>query len=397
MSLLDLWKDSKEQLADKQIQQLISFAGNGKLSDGNQTSNEFREFLTVIPSEKLAKYIKNCLESRFDNSGFVLQDLVNEIGQRLGFDVTPGRYRGTTGHTGFDALWRSPTGEVILVEIKTTSAYSFDLDVVAGYRSKLILNGEVPSDLTSILIVVGRFDTGGWEAQIRGSKHAWDTRLISIDSITRLLNLKENLDDPSMFIKIRELLSPHEYTRVDGIIDLVFSTAEDIKDDQVMEIDEIDTNEGDINIPSDQIKKPKFTPVAFHGDCIKKVEIKLGIDLVKQSKASFATPDKKVSVVCCVSSEKYRTNYLSYWYAFYTYQRDYLKSTKNGYLALGCGTPDMTLLIPISDIVSWLDALSVTDKGRLYYWHLHIHKKDEKLNLVTKADSNNIPLNKYII
>jgi len=34
-----------------------------------------------------------------------------------------------------------------------------------------------------VLIVVGRQDTGELEAQIRGSRHAWDIRLISAEAL----------------------------------------------------------------------------------------------------------------------------------------------------------------------------------------------------------------------
>jgi len=47
----------------------------------------FRQFLTEIDSKKLASFATYCLENAFTDSGQVLQDLVNEIGRRLG--LTP--------------------------------------------------------------------------------------------------------------------------------------------------------------------------------------------------------------------------------------------------------------------------------------------------------------------
>ncbi len=41
---------------------------------------------------------------------------------------------------------------------------------------------------SSILIVVGRQDTGDLEAQVRGSRHAWEIRLISVDALLQLMN-----------------------------------------------------------------------------------------------------------------------------------------------------------------------------------------------------------------
>lgn len=43
MSLAEIWGRTPEQLRDKLIQQIISFAGDGKLRDDSKSSQEFRE------------------------------------------------------------------------------------------------------------------------------------------------------------------------------------------------------------------------------------------------------------------------------------------------------------------------------------------------------------------
>jgi hypothetical protein len=42
------------------------------------------------------------------------------------------------------------------------------------------------------------------------------------------MKLKETVEDPTVIRKICTILTPQEFTRVDGIIDLVFSTAEEV-------------------------------------------------------------------------------------------------------------------------------------------------------------------------
>lgn len=93
----------------------------------------------------------------------------------------------------------------------------------------MIEEDRITEDASSILFVVGREDTGDFEAQIRGSRHAWDVRLISIDSLLRLVQLKESVDDPQIIQRICEILIPKEFTRLDHIVDIVFFTAEDAK------------------------------------------------------------------------------------------------------------------------------------------------------------------------
>ena len=183
MALLDLWNKSPEQLADKQVQQLIAFSGAGKLLDGSNCSQEFRSFLASVPSENLAEYADQCLTQTFQDSGFALQDIVNEVGARLGAEVSRGRYRGTSNHIGFDGLWQFGNGHSIVVEVKTTDAYRIDLHVIAGYRKALIQSDSITEANSSMLLVVGRQDTGDLEAQIRGSRHAWDVRIISVDAL----------------------------------------------------------------------------------------------------------------------------------------------------------------------------------------------------------------------
>ena len=61
MSLTTLWQDAPEQIRDRHIRQIIAFAGDGKLLDGNKTSQEFREFIAVLPSSLLGQYAGECL------------------------------------------------------------------------------------------------------------------------------------------------------------------------------------------------------------------------------------------------------------------------------------------------------------------------------------------------
>jgi len=114
--------------------------------------------------------VNECLTEPFTDSGLALQDIVNQIGRRLGFVVSDGRYRGTATHIGFDGLWRSPNGHTLIIEVKTTDAYRIKLDRLISYRRALESETAKPDEGVSFLIIVGREDTGDLEAQIRGSR-----------------------------------------------------------------------------------------------------------------------------------------------------------------------------------------------------------------------------------
>ncbi len=224
-----IWKDNKSLIETKKLHQIISFIGDGVLNDNNETSIELRELLSSVPSFYLKNYIDECLNEKFKDSGFVLQDIINQIGERLGFEIEHGLYRGRSNSIGYDGIWKSKNGTELIIEVKTTDAYRINLDTIAKYREKLIKSQKITESNSSILIVVGRQDTGDMEAQIRGSKHAWDIRIISAESLLLLLETKEKLNDPKTTNQIVESLKPLEYTRLDKLIELIFLTAKDME------------------------------------------------------------------------------------------------------------------------------------------------------------------------
>jgi hypothetical protein len=135
--LLDFWRSSPDTVGKLSIEQIVSNAGDGNLKDGSGCSIELRDYLSQIPSETIAGYVAYCLSFSFVRGGMVLQDLINELGRRLDYKVTNGRYQGTMNTIGFDGLWLSPEGHSIVLEVKTTDAYRISLDTIATYRSKL--------------------------------------------------------------------------------------------------------------------------------------------------------------------------------------------------------------------------------------------------------------------
>ena len=154
MPLVDLWLNSQEQLVDKHVQQIVTFAGDGKLRDGNNASREFHEFLSQIPNQTLCRYVDECLKEALPDGGLVLQDLVNEIGIRLGFSVSYGRYRSSPSQISYDGLWHFPDEHDVIIEVKTTDAYRIDLEKIAEYRQALIDDETVKERSSSILIVI---------------------------------------------------------------------------------------------------------------------------------------------------------------------------------------------------------------------------------------------------
>ena len=131
MPLLSLVASSPEAVRLLTIEQVVATAGDGRLRDGTESQRELREYLRQVAIDALATYADYCLTNSFPKGGHVLQDIVNELGRRLEYDVTNGRYQGTTNAIGFDGIWRDPAGYGLVVEVKTTDAYRLSLDTVA--------------------------------------------------------------------------------------------------------------------------------------------------------------------------------------------------------------------------------------------------------------------------
>ena len=240
--------------------------------------------------------------------------------------------------------------------------------------------GQIPEDQSSILVVVGREDTGELEAQIRGSRHAWDVRLISIDALIRLLQVRHEVDDPVTESQIRSVLVPREYTRVDEIIDLVFSTAEDLIEESPPEDDE----EGKVSRAATE-KRDK--PVSFNDAVASQLSRHLGVNLAKQSRILFADPDVGVAVTCAVSKQYEDSKGAGYWFAFHPHQLEKLEAATTGYAAFGCGSAREIALLPLDYLKEQLDGMNQThrDDGTSY-WHIQIHHDGKRWTLHRRKD-----------
>ncbi len=401
-SILEVYKQNKQFILDKSIRQVLSLAGDGRLRNENKTCQEFRELLSVIPTEYLVKYANECLDDRFDDSGLVLQDIINQAGKRLDFKIEYGLYQGSKNTIGYDGIWDLNQENSIIVEVKTTDAYRINLDHIYSYKRKLVEQNRI-SETSSILIIVGRKDTGDLEAQIRGSRYGWDFRLISVDSLMKLVELKEKLDDEKTIKQISEILRPLEFTRLDKLIEIVFETTQDIQS-EIIDYPEVDSEFGENDKQEDQINEESqkkiektsiLSRVNFHEKCLQKIELSLNINLVKKSRIGYQTPDQKKGFIFCISKVYLEKLGTKYWFAFYPKQEKFLSYFKESYIVYGCGSEDNTFLVPLKLIQDEKDNLSTTEKEGKIYWHIHIHQRKNDFYLRTPETNQTIDLEKY--
>jgi len=399
MPLIALWKSNPAAIGDSTIEQIVAIAGDGILKDGSACSRELREYLAQIPSQKIASYVEHCLSSAFAKSGMVLQDLINELGRRLDYRVLNGRYQGTSDGIGFDGIWRSDSNTII-AEVKTTDAYRISLDTIAGYRQKLHNIGEIDGR-TSILIIVGREDTGELEVQIRGSRHAWDIRLISADALLKLVQLKENSDDRETGRKIRSILAPMEYTRLDNMVDVMFTAATDVETVLAENVSDKELSESSESALSDDTKSGwQFTDFAVldekRAQIVDAVAEKIESKLIKKSRALFWDSTHEKRVACTVSKRYTKRGSNPYWYAYHPAWDQFLREGRDSFFVLGCMDLSFAFVLPLKLLRSNLDALNTTTTERSTYWHIHLAETEPgDYALLLPRRSQQLPLAEY--
>jgi hypothetical protein len=385
-ALQTLLKTDPAQVDGLSIEQVLALCGSGKLTDSSQCSEDFREYLRVAKSERLIKYVQTCLQDRFEAGPLVLQDVVSEFGRRLDYTVENGLYKGKVNAIGFDGVWADVDGRSIIVEVKTTDAYRINLDTIDGYREALITAGKVSKD-SSVLIVVGRQDTGDLEAQVRGSKHAWTIRIISADALAKLVTLKENTEQADSVRRIHELLVPFEYTRLDRIIEIAFAVTEDAK--TAFE-EEQSTLPGDLGPSANEgpAKQQHTSPeiiAAIRANIIAALSAKYS-PLVKKSRALYWSADKSTRVVATVSK---RYGESGYWYAYHLPWDEFLSEGHPGLYVLGCVGRNEAFAIPYEWIHARVDSLNFTEREDGKHWHILLYPTDDgQLVLRFKSGKN---------
>lgn len=351
------------------------------MTDGSVASQELRDWLSVISLERLQACIDECLSDSFQDSPLALQDATNELGRRLGFKVTPGRYRGVKGEVGNDGLWLADDKFALLVEVKTTDVYRVNLDTIARYRESLIQAKSIESEQSSILIAVGRQDTGDLEAQIRGSRHAWDIRLISLDALVRLAEVKEELNDWATSNKINQLLRPVEYTRLDGIVELLFAAKLDLETSSPVAPPEVVKDaEPTTTVTPKQLEQARDSAVS-------RIANKLDCTFVRHGRALRSSSDGTQRLVC-LASQRYDgpAGSGNYWFGFTPSQKDFLADAKKSWVSMVCADSSKTILVPWSEFKNWLPELWTTPATQneldVRHWHLYFNDYGNRVELM---------------
>jgi len=205
------------------------------LDDTTDAKDKFREFLLKDKwhPEHFEAWIEECTR-KGDRSHKVwynaLQDVVVSIGSRLGFDVEFGRYSGSREEIPFDGMWRRPSGEAVLIEVKASGWPVTSVGQLGEYVEQYTESTGADEASVFGLYVVGDSEVQHLIDQIKGGRFRNRLRLISFENLVDLWCLKNDLDEiggeDAGAARVQTILLPIESVDVGNFVRLMREIAE---------------------------------------------------------------------------------------------------------------------------------------------------------------------------
>jgi len=186
----------------------------------------------VTQSDMIA-WMDECLEKTGPNFNRALQDIVNSIGERLGFTVEYGLYAGKTGSIGFDGRWVShQTSIELVIETKKSEAYKIDPNQIGGYIEQLNKDKK-EGGATYGIFAIGEEEPSTIVNTIRGSEYRNQIRVVPLKLLLTLLKMKEDVGLGHE--QIVKLLVPIDTINIGEIIKLIESIVKTKVEEETIE------------------------------------------------------------------------------------------------------------------------------------------------------------------
>ena len=375
------------------ISQVVAMCGNGKLTDREdcETSKSLRFYLKNIDHSVLNEHLKQLLGDSFSDSGLVLQDLVNTLGNKLGFEVEFGRYRGNSRDIGHDGLWLHSDANII-IEVKTTDAYRINTNKLIEYSERVQKEKDL-GKAPPVLIVVGRQDTGDLESQIRGCRADDRISIIGAEKLLHLTDAALEIGDGPAISAIRTILTPRDYTRIDTICDVITTATAQTQQVTLETYEESQDNEN--SFVADTHNRLNSIESA-RAKIVHKVEEKFG-KLKKESRAKYSLEvekpgslDMKLYVVV---SKFYDRSDHNYWYSI---QNSWLGKIDHSDTSLGVmlGFVGLNKYVYLDKelLLENIKYLNETHTPDRRYWHVSLRLENKNLFMSLPKKSGELKL-----
>ena len=194
-----------------------------------------------------------------------------------------------------------------------------------------------------------------------------------------------------------------EFTRLDGLVDVMFATVTDVEA-AIIEtaVDKIENTS--TNATKDTVVTPsgwEFTDAAAldakRAKAIDALAKAIGTKFIKKSRALYwdATHDNQIA---CSISKRYTRGAYPYWYAYHPQWDEFLGDGNKSFFVLGCMDLPHAYAIPLDVLRKTLSALNTTTTERSTYWHIHlVETANGSISLQLPKASRQLPLDEFRI
>jgi hypothetical protein len=182
-------------VVDLTLNRIVNLAGDW--TDDSRASEQFREIIEneQTTTDEIDAYLTAAIDGSEQYHNRALQDLVNNIGRRLGFQIEYGVYQGRSDTIGFDGHWVSTATDDdthLIVETKKTTAYSIDPGQAGGYMTELADADDLERSQVYGLYVIGEGNVGTVAQTVFGSQYRDRMRIITASRLLDLLEIQQN-------------------------------------------------------------------------------------------------------------------------------------------------------------------------------------------------------------
>jgi hypothetical protein len=134
--------------------------------------------------------------------------------------------------------------------------------------------------------------------------------------------------------------------------------------------------------------------------CVARIAEHLDSEFVRDSATIFKTKDHRLDrrqvLLVSVSMDYGTDRQFRFQFSFSKEQIDAIRKSKNGWLALSCGSPDTLLLIPYSEAAGWLSQTSARRANGLR-WEVKLSGSEDGFRILNLQTDSEQTLQEYLI
>src|ERR1035437_1607871 len=131
----------------------------------------------------------------------------------------------------------------------------------------------------------------------------------------------------------------------------------------------------------------------FHAGCVKAIETKLQLTLKHIRRSLYVSGDGTTAIVC-VTSKLHPNKAFQFWFTIQQEQADFLAEHKQGFLVLGCGSPEIIFTIPFQKFEPWRKKLLASKRNGN---HIRINRESNSFYLHFKGRGEKVEITNFLV